>query len=513
MSSRLADPLYHRLRRTFPPGQPYTRADWEEETMPAVVRQFLEHRLRQHSRREVRQMRRARTDWVDYDHPEMEAAVRTFFDAVAAHTRVPADAWDDTLRHAVDYTTAYLVRPVPVLVEFVYGDQDDPLALDAIRERMQFFRPYPYLREAVRAYAEKREQDALSRGTFVSVLERVDEGIATDVDADRWLQLLGPLFEAGRHAFGQKRLPVPLLRTFFEEKGQDGIAGRLTEYGQEGTDEIAPEALARLIDGAQETTAEDPKQTPRPSAPNDSPFTDPPPESTPPADNAGEAVWGVSQSDGEAAAAESDPAPGNEEPLWKQFQQGKSGTSRAHTAERNGGRDTPRWAQFRQDRSTRADQIADTSENDAAEQASANRKKTDRTGASPKEGTDNASVRSSSDASFAPSSDSGSRPDRTRTESASASAGPGDLATLEREILGTENPSRRERYVEELFGGDPSAYRQVLRRLRTADTWSEASDIIASDIFRAHKVNIYSDAAVHFTNIVETRFKEREERP
>ena len=61
MTSRLADPLYHRLRRTFPPGAPYTRADWDEETMPTVVRHFLEHRLRQHSRREVRQMRRART--------------------------------------------------------------------------------------------------------------------------------------------------------------------------------------------------------------------------------------------------------------------------------------------------------------------------------------------------------------------------------------------------------------------------------------------------------------------
>ena len=509
MANRLADPLYHRLRRTFPPGQPYTRGDWEEETMPAVVRQFLEHRLRQHSRREVRQMRRARTDWVDYDHPEMEAAVRTFFDAVAAHTRVPADAWDDTLRHAVDYTTAYLVRPVPVLVEFVYGDQDGPLALNAIRQRMQFFRPYPYLRKAVHAYAEKREQDALSRDTFVSVLERVDEGIATDVDADRWLQLLSPLFGLGRHALGQERLPVPLLRTFFEEKGQEGIAERLTEHAREGTDEVGPEALARLIDGVEERADKGTGQTSAPAS-NDSPFTNPPPESTPPADNASESVWGVSQSDEAADASASEPAPGDEGPLWKQFQKGQNGTSRAHTAEQNGGQDTPRWAQFRQDRSRRADQIADTSEHDAAQQASPTPEKTDRTGASPKKMADDASVRSSPDASSTSASDAESRPDRPRTGDAPSSAGSGDLGALEREILGTKNPSHRERYVEELFDGDPSAYQQVLRRLRTADTWSEASNIIASDIFRAHKVNIYSDAAVNFTNTVEARFKERD---
>jgi hypothetical protein len=48
----------------------------------------------------------------------------------------------------------------------------------------------------------------------------------------------------------------------------------------------------------------------------------------------------------------------------------------------------------------------------------------------------------------------------------------------------------------------------VLRRLAEADNWNEASQIIASDIFRKHKVNIYSDAAVHFTNAVESRFRE-----
>lgn len=505
MTSRLADPLYHRLRRTFPPGAPYTRADWDEETMPTVVRHFLEHRLRQHSRREVRQMRRARTDWVDYDHPEMEAAVRTFFDAVAAHTHVPADAWDDTLRHAVDYTTAYLVRPVPVLVEFVYGDQDGPLALDAIRQRMQFFRPYPYLREAVRAYAEKHDQEAVARDTFASVLGRVDEGIASDVGADRWLQLLSPLFEVGRYALGQERLPVPVLRIFLEEKGQAGLAERLAEHAREGTDEIGAEALARLIDGQGEQRDE---ETGRASTAA-SPFTEAPSASSPPANDEPQPVWGVSRTDDEADAPASERAPGSEEPLWKQFQKGQEGASRANTAEGNGGRDTPRWAQFRQERNTRADQIADASGPDGAERASPTQTGQDRTEEARPERGDAGAGRSPTGGASMPATNSDSGPDRSFPAGVSSSAGPDDLEALEREILGAKNPSHRERYVKELFDGDASAYRQVLRRLRTADTWSEASDIIASDIFRAHKVNIYSDAAVHFTNTVEARFRER----
>jgi hypothetical protein len=501
MSDRLADPLYHRLRRAFPPGQPYTRADWEatDEAMPAVVRQFLEHRLRQHSRREVRRLRRARTDWVNYDHPEMEAAVRTFFDAVATHTRVPADAWDDTLRHAVDYVTAYLVRPVPVLVEFVFGDQDGPVALDAVRQRMQFFRPYGYLREAVRAYAEKHGQDALARDTFASVLARVDEGIATDFDADQWLRLLGPLFEAGRHAFGQERLPVPLLCTFFEEKGQAGLAQQLADHVQAGTDEVGPKAVARVIESAGSTaSAQGTESAPDDEPPAAPPFAEPPAESSRAEEKTDAAdVWGVSRKEEHEARPDEqaqDAASDRDEPLWKQFQQGQNGTSRADTAEQNGGRGTPRWAQFRQDRSRRADQIAGPSGGNRSSSAAPSPGSTEPQSSPSKGG----GARSSS------------RPDASPRPSASSASSAGDdsdLAALEREILGVGHPSHRERYVEELFGGDRSAYRQVLRRLRTADTWSEASNIIASDIFRAYKVNIYSDAAVHFTDTVEARFK------
>jgi hypothetical protein len=98
--------------------------------------------------------------------------------------------------------------------------------------------------------------------------------------------------------------------------------------------------------------------------------------------------------------------------------------------------------------------------------------------------------------------------DATNDASGPAPGGGDSLETLEREILGTTNPPHRGVYVRQLFNGDQTAYRQVLRRLRSADSWGEASQIIASEVFRAYKVNIYSDAAVHFTNAVESRFRE-----
>jgi hypothetical protein len=65
----------------------------------------------------------------------------------------------------------------------------------------------------------------------------------------------------------------------------------------------------------------------------------------------------------------------------------------------------------------------------------------------------------------------------------------------------------RSLFVRELFDDSRDAYERVLHRLRDAENWSAATQIIARDVFRAHGVNIYSDAARSFTNAVEARFR------
>jgi hypothetical protein len=51
-----------------------------------------------------------------------------------------------------------------------------------------------------------------------------------------------------------------------------------------------------------------------------------------------------------------------------------------------------------------------------------------------------------------------------------------------------------------------AAYRAVLEQLDAAPSWTAASQIIAREVFRKHHVNIYSDAAVAFTDAAEARF-------
>lgn len=478
MSRPLADPLYERLLDAFPATRPYTRADWDDDAMPAPVAHFLGQLMRHYSRREARRLRRARTKWVDYDHPKMEAAVRTFFEAVEDYTRVPPDEWEDTLRRATHHVTAHLVQPVHELTDFVYARRQSELRLPEVLWRMSFFGPYGYLREAVQAFAQKRDLDVLGPERFERFLSSIDERITADYDADRWLRLLGPLFATARRATGREEVPVSLLRAFFAEKGRDDVDRRLQAHAEEGHGSVAPRMVRRLIE---ETTAGTP---PDASAvdPDPTEFTPPPPT---PSGNADDEIWGVA---GAARPEGSDEPPSTDEdgdvPLWKQFQQGRTGggastaESGAETPSGDGGgqRQEPLWARYRHDRDER---LSDAVSNETSAGGA-------RTGDSPDGGQ------------AAPS----SRPESSTTNR------DGDLEALERDVLGSVTASHRSVYIQQLFGGDETNYRQVLRRLSRADSWGEASQLIASDIFRAHKVNIYSDAAVHFTNAVEERFRE-----
>ena len=482
MARSLADPLYERLLDAFPATQSYTRADWDDDVMPDPVAHFLNQLLRHYSRREARRLRRARSDWVDYDHPAMEKAVRTFFEAVEAHTRVPADEWDDTLRRATHYATAHLVRPVSVLTDFVYARQASALRLPEVLWRMNFFGPYAYLREAVHAFAEKRDLDALDPDQFEQFLGSIDERIAADYDADRWVRLLGPLYATARRATGREEVPASLLRTFFAEKGRDDVEQQLQAYADEGHRGVAPGALRRLIEEATAASTDGPSSTsaarPAPSSEQEPPefsASPPDPSESPTPDD----IWGVAGTARPEGGGESSPSADEEDsvPLWKQFQQGQTGPpatpsdAGSGNGQGNDGRQEPLWSQFRHERDERlSDAVSDA---------------TSAGGSSPA-ADPSASSRSAVEG-----------PDRDE-----------ELEALERAVLGRSSPSHRSVYIQQLFGGDVTNYRQVLRRLSNADSWGEASQLIASDIFRAYKVNIYSDAAVHFTNAVEARFRE-----
>jgi hypothetical protein len=86
-------------------------------------------------------------------------------------------------------------------------------------------------------------------------------------------------------------------------------------------------------------------------------------------------------------------------------------------------------------------------------------------------------------------------------------SGTPSLDELEQRVLGRTARRDRRRFVRDLFAGDDASYATVLQRLSHCDSWTEASQVIARDVFRRYGVDIYSEAAVAFTDAVNGQFE------
>lgn len=433
-------------------------------------------------------MRDATSAWVDAEHPDVQQAAHAFRSVLQTHLRIPSSEWESVLRRAVQRTTAYLIHPTQTMTRFAFGNQDQERTARSVRERVQFFTAYPYLREAVDAYIEREAATTLRRTQFKSMLQRVDEQMTADYDAADWMRLIDPLFRL-MELTPHSGVPVSFLQTFFQGKSATAIVQRLQAASLEhGTTTLDRSDLRDLLtastpssgDTAPANAAATPprsepaaSETPpthnaAASAPSDNGAA--PPSSSPNEAPSGNDSDGASNDapDQDGNASTEEPASNGPTPLWKQFQDAGGLSSDPAPPERtapepspsssSAGGEAPLWQRFRP--------------------------------------------------AATPSEEAGATPSPPASEAAASEAA-ASLEPLERAVLGDRGPSNRDLFVRELFGGSHDDYRQTLRRLREAPNWTRASQIIAQDVFRAHRVNIYSEPAVLFTNAVEDRFRQR----
>jgi len=459
--------------------------------MPTPVRHFLVHLLRHQGRHERDRLQQAGSAWFDYTAPGVQDAMSDVQDALFRSARVPAEEWTSTLQQATQYVTAHLFRPAPILTNFVFGQDPGSLPLDRVRWRMRFFQAYSYLPNAVEAYAERREVQSFPRDDFEQFLIQIDQRLTGDYSRDQWMDLLQPLLDLTETATGRTEMPIRRLRAFFADKNHDLAVRRLQQLEGDGQTRIGTTGLRRVL-----RPERSPEQ--RDSAEQRAP------EAEPLGSASGTSSGNPHRFD--AGVLTAGAATDEATPLWKRFQQRPTATGGGATdggaatddpaGEKESGSGSPLWAQFRASRrgsraaSFEAADLESTSDLEATSDPP----------------TDEAVPPATEPLSGTPFASPGA--DAAATESASTNgADRMALEALERHVLGRSDPPQRGVFVRQLFRGDLDGYTDVLRRLHHAENWGEASQVIARDVFRAHKINIYSDAAVAFTNAVEQRFR------
>ena len=528
-----ADALARRLLQDLPSGQPIPPTAFD--VLPSPIAGLLHSQVEARIKRETAL---PQTPWIDHGHDSVQEAKSAWQEAVRATARVPADAWEDTLTEVTRLAVGHLVQPAATLADHAFANEPatgsrplaslDPLPTPLVLDRLRTFGPYPYLIEIVERYVEKKGLGHIDRDGLERLLLRIDSRMVSEFSPDDWLTLLDPLFEL----LGGT-VSASLLKLAFEARGQRQLVADLD--GADLTRDGVQAHLERQVGASQMATPPPTQEDPPPQPLADTPPPEPAPEPEPvsvsePDDedppevsvplerpavphafeveprqpappvigskfNAPEEVApddsdvlgparpveivspmvpmatlrAPSRSITDAVVTESmermtDPA---DEPLWKRLA-GPSDTP-APAADPPS-EAAPLWAQFS------PETAAPTSSSEA--------------------------VTSAPPASAAP------------VASRAANAAPAlrsdaSLDTLELAVFGASDTDRRAWYTTELFSGDAEDYRETLLQLDAARTWTEATDIIARDVFRKHSVNIYSDPAITFTEAVEAQIGAR----
>ena len=545
-----------RLLAAHPADRPRSRADLDALPTPVAgrLRATLDGRV---------DAAFPSTPWVDGADAEVEAAARTWRAAARAAARVPAEAWADALADAVGEALGHLVRPARALAaEAFRGEAEDggDLPTDMAIERARAFGPFPYLPEIAARYVDRKGAERIDRAGLERLLDRIDRRMTEPFGANEWATLLGPLYDVVGPA-----VPAGLLREAFRARGATALADAF-----DGDDDVSADALRRRAADALPESAAAPDETATPpSESDDEPDEARPAErgGAEPASGHGEeeAVEPAPPDAGGPAEAERDdsvdvPSPPVVGSRWQSPEETFTGDSdvlgdprpaappepAAEGSTAEGVDVAPPETEGPEAEDVASSQPADPSTVEAAEPEGEAR-------SAPADTSEAAPPESAADDGDAAPPDDGleavAPPDESEplwrriarqrgvdvVESAAddapdaggaaplwqrfAAPAPADdeparptpdaLDAVERRVLGPGVPERRDEFVRALFGGSTDDYHRTLVALDGVRTWTEATQVIARDVFKKHRVNIYSDPAVAFTDAVEAHVTHR----
>ncbi len=431
--------LHTHLLDAFPPDASYELSELSSSGMPGAIVHFLTKTLQHRADIETR---RVAPDWFDGHHPDVQSSRKQYATALARHGKVPAEKWSSTTQQVLRQLLAYMIRPVPTLLNFVFQGKRNRLPAATVRSRMAYFAPYPYLHDALGNTAISDENPVFDRERLAAVLRPADRQETEALDDTGWAAYFDPLFDLYSLVDADEpSVPAELLCTALEYKTMEHLAERLrSRERQDFTKD-------QLRDALQKPQPVDP--LPDEDTFDLGPHLDDEEFAAPPTRPSEPATTETSEPDGPV-------------PLWMKFRGQPAAPSNPSTQnppkeeKKSGNR--PRWQQF-----------------------------------SP--------LSSSGDS--GPSQPGGATP----SHSSEPSRPTASVTELEERILGPNAAKHRAFFIGELFRGSKEGYHRVLQSLDQADSWGEASQIIAKDVFRANSINIYSDPAVLFTDLVEERFR------
>lgn len=422
------------------------------------------------------------TEWANVNSDRVHAAWQAFLTTIEAEVLLPESYKRSVIENSVDDVLEQLVTPRKILIELIFGTDENSCDLATIRERSEEFVVYPYLGRALTRYLERKNQPAINRDKAELIISKVDERVTGHYTPLNWGQLLEPWFEL----MGEE-VDTDFVRRFFEDKGLEKYAGifesapdkvnraHFIELLTTGPVIAKPsvEELPVEEDSSEESETQEAEDE-QPEAVSDEEDVAKSPEED-------EIVFtlnhNTAQNHNEQESGEEQFTPEDEK---NEEERSDVSISEKFESEREGG-DLPIWQKFlsaEEDEQKEEDTFYNSLMHNDKESEQENHTTLADTFIGKNE----------------------------QQETGGDSVERADLKTSEvYHILEDHEPS----FIKHIFHGDEEAYFETINRLNGISNWREASAYLYREVFKHHGVSLYSDVAIEFTDRLQRWYQKK----
>jgi len=497
-----------------------------------------------------------KTDWANTESDAVQEAWQQFVNAIRAEARLPASYAKAVIETAVADVLEMLVQPRKNIPQVIFG-VDDQLSYEKVCQRMPVVVVYQHFARLIPRYMQKKQLKKLSQERCEKIVRNADAKLTEQYSPLNWAQMLEPLFKL---VGGE--IDTNLLRLFFEDKKMARVARKFDLMNDAVTRAELIEVLSSPellnLEGYEEEQSTLFKNQPADeieseSAEKSDRLDGGADEGREPSENEAAAALDVQDTSIEEGSAEEQEREKSQSPdeatLNSGFADEEEKVEDVSRADENDDADTLNAIFDTPDEAENENQDTDTELTETAEDSEEINTQPPQSKEGPAPHEDKLSGSDSQLDAEEPVTD--KQPENGQEKSAEEEATPiwmrfmsdEEIEEYEKQLeqenqheieegfiddpiidLTKEDDaddqvdelykylkSDRALFVENIFGGSDRAYEEALDTIAGYGSWREVSEYIEKEIFKRNLVDVYSEAAVEFTDRLQTYFLEKQD--
>ena len=180
-----------RLVELLPEHDQYYRLD---ELKDLGFPLFIVHRIKVELERNLEEsIVPPKTDWANMNTDRVQDAWHHFLSAIRAEARLPASYAHSVIETAVADVLEMLIQPRKNVPEVIFGT-DEELAPGELSDRLKAVVVYRHFVKLLDRYVKKKDLSALSKERCREIISRADARLTERYSPLNWAQMLEPLF-------------------------------------------------------------------------------------------------------------------------------------------------------------------------------------------------------------------------------------------------------------------------------------------------------------------------------